>query len=126
MIETSDEMIEDVDRGDIATAVGDVEGEFQEEDPSLPGLPPVQILGQTSSVWIYSVSCATGASTSFALPITAWGWCTRLGYYRADGGRIGLSSIYEWNRSFYAGSRPSAGGRRGRRATHRGARCSIP
>ncbi|MEU8677995.1 hypothetical protein [Streptomyces sp. NPDC048560] len=83
---------------DVQLVAGDVE-----EVPA----PPITLLSQTGTVSIYDVNCATGASTKFLIPITAWGWKTRLVYFRANGGRIGLSPIFEWNRSFYAGSTPS-------------------
>ena len=63
--------------------------------------------GQTDDVLIYDVQCRGGATTKFQIPVNAWGWKTRLGYFRANGGRIGLSPIFEWNRSFYPGSNPS-------------------
>ena len=96
--------------GDIHTAapMQDLELEIVESDDSeVIDVPPITVLSLTSSVWIYNASCGDGAHTSFAIPITAYGWHTRLGYFRADGGRIGLSPIFDWNRSFYAGSRPS-------------------
>jgi hypothetical protein len=61
------------------------------------------IAGQTGSVRIYDVGCSTGAGTSFLLPITAFYWNARLGYFRSDGSRIGLSSIVRIPRSYYAG-----------------------
>jgi hypothetical protein len=69
--------------------------------------PAVSVLAQSSSVSIYDVTCAGGATTKFLIPVLAWDWQTRLGYFRADGSRIGLSPIFYWNRSFYPGSNPS-------------------
>lgn len=101
---------DEFDVGDIQTAppMEDLEFEITESDDSeVIDPPPITLLAQTSSVWIYDATCASGATTSFAIPITAYGWHTRLGYFRANGARIGLSPIFDWNRSFYAGSRPS-------------------
>jgi hypothetical protein len=59
-------------------------------------------------VKIYRVSCASGASAQFTIPITAYYWHARLGYYRSDGSRIGFSQIVEWPRSFYgSGCKPT-------------------
>jgi hypothetical protein len=80
------------------TEASEEPAESEEESEGL------HVTGQTGSVRIYSVGCSTGASTSFSLPITAFYWSVRLGYYRADGGRIGLSSIIRYPRSYYAGS----------------------
>ncbi|MFI5665520.1 hypothetical protein [Streptomyces sp. NPDC051704] len=70
-------------------------------------VPSIGVLAQTSTVVIYDVDCTAGATTKFLIPVLAWGWKTRLGYYRTDTGRIGLSPIFNWNRSFYPGSNPS-------------------
>jgi hypothetical protein len=77
------------------------------EDSEDIEVPPITVLDQTNDVLIYAVHCATGATTKFQIPVNAWGWKTRLGYYRANSARIGLSPIFEWNRSFYPGSNPS-------------------
>lgn len=101
---------EDLDVGDIQAAppTQDLAIEITEsEDSKIVEAPPITVLAQTSSVWIYNATCAGGATTSFAIPVNAWGWHTRLGYYRANGARIALSPIFDWNRSFYAGSRPA-------------------
>lgn len=58
---------------------------------------------QTSSVSIYRVTCGGGATTSISIPINAWSWHARLGYYRANGSRIGWSGVWDSNRSFYPG-----------------------
>lgn len=96
--------------GDLLTspALEGIEVDIAEvEGAELMLTPPVTVLARTTSVWIYDASCSRGATTSFAIPVTAYGWHTRLGYFRANGARIGLSPIFDWNRSFYAGSRPA-------------------
>lgn len=65
---------------------------------------PIQVLAQTSNVRFYSISCSGGATSTFRLPVTAYDWHLRFGYFRADGSRISLSTILHWHRSFYAGS----------------------
>src|SRR3954468_11897178 len=60
-----------------------------------------QSLGQSSAVHVYDVGCGTGAGTSITMPVNAFGWHCRLGYFRADGGRIGLSVIVDFMRSYY-------------------------
>ena len=98
------------DVGDILTAppTEGLDLQISEADDSeIIDAPPITLLGQTSSVWIYDATCANGVTTAFYIPITAYGWRTRLGYFRADGYRIALTAIFDWNRSFYAGSRPS-------------------
>jgi hypothetical protein len=83
-----------------------IEMEVSSEIEEVPA--EFEATAQTSAVEIFSVSCGAGASSRFRLPITAFYWHARLGYFRADGGRIGLSPIIEWPRSFYAGSVLSA------------------
>lgn len=64
----------------------------------------LQILSQTSSVKFYSVACSSGAIATFRLPVTAFGWHARFGFFRADGSRISLTGIIDYQRSYYAGS----------------------
>lgn len=62
------------DVGDIQTAppMEGLELKIAESDDSeVIDIPPITILAQTSSVWIYRASCRSGATTSFRLPISA-------------------------------------------------------
>jgi hypothetical protein len=90
--------IQDPDGPDLV----EMETEASEEvaDDEAPGDPHADF-GLTGAVHIFNVGCSTGATTSFSVPINAFYWSTRLGYYRSDGSRIGLSPIVYWARSFY-------------------------
>jgi len=76
----------------------------EEEVPEEEGESDLSIRGQTGSIRFYEVGCASGATTTFSLPTTAFYWNARLGFFRADTGRIGLSGIAAFPRSYYAGS----------------------
>ncbi|MFF3676249.1 hypothetical protein ACFYYS_20060 [Streptomyces sp. NPDC002120] len=101
---------DELEIGDLLTAAPldglDVEMVVADDSEHIE-VPPITVLTQNDDVLLYDVNCATGATTKFAIPITAWGWKTRLGYFRANGTRIGLGPTFEWNRSFYPGSNPS-------------------
>lgn len=77
-----------------------------EVDAEIAEVDLISVLAQTSAVSLYRASCSTGVGTSFRIPVLAWNWHTRLGFYRGNGARISLSPIHNWNRSYYPGSRP--------------------
>lgn len=60
-------------------------------------LEPIEMLGQTNRVKVFSISCADGASSSLYTPEPGWRLNVRLGFYRANGARLGLSRIYYWD-----------------------------
>jgi len=60
-------------------------------------LEPVTMLGQTNRVKVFSISCTDGASSSIYTPEPGWRLNVRLGFFRANGARLGLSRIYYWD-----------------------------
>jgi hypothetical protein len=64
----------------------------------------VEPLALSSQPEIFDVSCSGGASAKFTIPINAYSWHARLGYFRPAGNRFAWSQIVDWNRSFYPGS----------------------
>lgn len=59
---------------------------------------------RTDSVRFEGVSCAGGVTVKFTVPITAFGWRSRLRSYNAQGGFIGQSQIVELNGSYPSGT----------------------
>jgi hypothetical protein len=82
------------------------------EEPDSQALATAELAaatgGRTDSVRIYGVGCATGATASFRIPLQAFYWHARLGYFTQAGQRIGLSPIIEFPRSYYPPSTPAA------------------
>ena len=61
-------------------------------------------LGLTHEVVITRADCASGAESKYTLPVVAFQWNARFGFYTAAGGRIALSGIAVFPRSYYSGS----------------------
>lgn len=83
------------------TVEAEMEGDALEVEEPEPDDPSVAY--QTTRVRLYDVSCSGGASTSLLVPVTAFGYHARLGYFRRNGSRIGLSPIWDRPGSVYAG-----------------------
>jgi hypothetical protein len=97
------EIVEILDpEADLLEIAAEIEG-ADEDDGGVEGESPEQVEGLTGNVRLYDVSCTKGAGTAIAVPINAFYWNARLGYYRSDGGRIGLSPIAAYRASAYPG-----------------------
>jgi hypothetical protein len=55
------------------------------------------VLGETNRVKVYSVVCGSGATSSFYTLEGGFRLNARFGFYRANGVRLGLSSIFYWD-----------------------------
>lgn len=83
---------------------GQIDLEIDESDATEFEGAAVAPQARTDRVVFVRADCSTGTEVKYTVPVVAFQWNTRFAFYNAAGGRIALSTIVVFPRSYYTGS----------------------